>query len=214
MNILRNKDLKINFIGISLSNLSTVESAAAVIDANSNILLLEKLFTMQDVKYFLDNTAGIKNSIILVSIPENEVMLNSKWKYNSRTYDIVNIDNKMHNYDGWTNRFSTRGCEYFKELYEKGTDIYRFDVDNMRKVLGNCCAYRERTPIDCKALQDALRINYNFGELPSNMLPVAQLEALLGAVSAKMIVYKHKDFECKIIGTYSSVPIISIENAN
>lgn len=210
MDIIKSKDLKTSFIGISLGGLSTTESAAAVLDRNLKIITLDKMFSMSDVKYFLDNYAGKQNAIILVSIPENEVMLSSKWKYNSRTYDVVNLDHKMINRDDWTNRFSARGSEYFKELSESGIDIYRFDVDNMKKVFGNCFAYRERTPVDCKSLQDTLRIKYNMRELPVNMLPVAQLEAILGAFLAQMIAVNNAEFECKQIGIYEKLPIIGI----
>ncbi len=210
MNIIKGKDLKTSFIGISLGGLSTIESAAAVLDRNLKIITLDKLFSMSDVKYFLDNYAGKRNSVILVSVPENEIMLSSKWKYNSRTYDIVNLDNKMMNTDGWTNRFSTRGCEYFKELSNRGIDIFRFDIENMKKIFGNCCAYRERTPADCKALQDTLRIKYNMYELPVNMLPVAQLEAILGAFLAHMCSEGSDEFECKQVGTYEELPVLGI----
>ena len=181
MNIIKDKDSKISFIGISLGGLSTTESAAAVLDKNLKVILLDKLFSMSDVKYFLDNFAGKQNAIILVSVPENEVMISSKWKYISRTYYPVNLNRKMMNRDNWTKRFATRGSEYFKDLSEEGYDIYRFDVDNMKKALSNGYAYKERTPIDCKALQDTLRLKYGMRELPVNMLPVAQLEAILGA---------------------------------
>ncbi len=210
MNIVKSEDLKVTFIGISLSGLSTIESAAAVIDRNSNVIMLDKLFSMSDVKYFIDNYAGKQNAIIMVSVPENEIMLNSKWKYNSRTYDVVNFDVKMQNTDGWTNRFSQRGSEYFKELSQKGIDIFRYDTGNMKQKYGCCTAYRDRTPTDCKALQDTLRIKYNMRDLPVNMLPVAQLEAVLGAVLARMTVIPNKEFECKIIGEYEKLPVIGI----
>ena len=210
MDIIKNKDTKVSFIGISLGGISTTESAVAVVDRNQHIVMLDKLFSMSDVKYFLDNFAGKQNAIILVSVPENEVMLSSKWKYNSRTYVPVNLDKKMMNRDGWTNRFAQRGSEYFKELSSNGIDIYRFDVDNMKKMFGNCFAFRERTPIDCKALQDTLRMKYNLRELPVNMLPVAQLEALLGALLAQMITTNNSDFEYKKIGTYEDLPVLGI----
>lgn len=210
MDILKDINLKTSFIGISLSGLSTIESAVAVIDKDSHIIMLDKLFSMSDVKYFLDNWAGKQNSVIMVSVPENEVMLSSKWKYNSRTYDIVNFDKKMINRDNWTNRFSTRGSDYFKELNDNGIDIFRFDVDNMKKFFGSCFAYREHTPVDCKALQDTLRIKYNMRELPVNMLPVAQLEALLGAVLAQMMTTNNTDFQCKRIGEYEGLSVIGV----
>lgn len=210
MDIIKNKETKVTFIGIALGGQSTTESAVAILDKNLRVITLDKLFSMSDVKYFLDNYAGKQNSIVLVSIPENEIMLNHKWKYNSRTYDLVNFDRQMMNRDGWTNRFATRGSEYFKELSDQGIDIFRFDVDNMKKVFGNCFAFKDRTPIDCKALQDTLRIKYNMRELPVNMLPVAQLEAILGAFLAQMIATNNTEFEYKQIGTYEDLEVIGI----
>ena len=210
MDIIKAKNLKISFIGISLGALSTIESAVAVLDKDMHVITLDKLFSMNDVKYFLENFAGIQNSVIMISIPENEVMLSQKWKYNSRTYDLVNFDKKMINREDWTNRFSSRGCEFFRDLSVKNIDIFRFDTDNMKKVMGNCYAYRDRTPVDCKALQDTLRIKYNMRELPVNMLPVAQLEAILGAVLANMLTFGSNDFECKILGEFEGLNVIGI----
>lgn len=210
MDIIKNLDTKVSFVGISLGGLSTTESAVAVLDKNMHIVMLDKLFSMSDVKYFLDNFAGKQDSLILVSVPENETMLSSKWKYNSRTYVPVNLNKKMMNRDGWAIRFAPRGSEYFKELNENGIDLYRFDVDNMKKMFGNCFAFRDRTPIDCKSLQDTLRIKYGIRELPVNMLPVAQLEAILGAILAQMVATQNSNFEYKQIGTYEDLPIIGI----
>lgn len=210
MNIIKNKDSKISFVGISLGGNSTIESAAAIIDNSLKVITLEKLFSMNDVKYFLNNLAGKQNAVILVSVPENEIMISSKWKYSSRTYHPINLNKQMMNRDNWTNRFSTRGSEYFKDLNEEGYDIYRFDINNIKKVFNNGFAYKERSPIDCKALQDTLRIKYNMRDLPVNMLPVAQLEAILGALLAKFSVSDNSEFECKQIGEYENLPIIGI----
>lgn len=210
MQLIKNKEEKFSFVGIALGGLSTTESAVALIDRNMHIITLDKLFSINDVKYYLNNLAGKKNAIILISIPENEVMLSSKWKYNSRTYDLVNFDTKMINREDWTNRFSSRGSEYFRELKEKGIDIYRFDIENMKKFFGNSYAYKERTPADCKSLQDVLRIKYNMYELPINMLPASQLEALTGAILANMLAIGSSEFECKIIGEYEGLDILGL----
>ncbi|MCD7879760.1 MAG: hypothetical protein LUG16_07505 [Candidatus Gastranaerophilales bacterium] len=209
MDIIKNKNLKVSFVGISLGGISTTESAVALIDLNAKVIMLNKLFSMNDVKYFLNNFAGKENAVILVSVPENEVMLSSKWKYNSRTYDIVNFDKKMINRDGWTNRFASRGSEYFKELNDKGIDIFRYDIDNIKNFMGGGSAYRERTPMDCKSLQDILRIKYNMRDLPVNMLPVAQLEAILGAFLARQTAM-NPEFNTKIIGEFDSLPVLGV----
>ena len=210
MDIIKDKNSKITFIGISLSGVSTMESAVAVLDSNLKIIMLDKLFSMSDVKYFLDNFAGLKNAVVLISVPENETMIGSKWKYNSRTYDIVNMEEKIQNRDEWANRFSTRVSDYFKELSDKGIELYRFDIDNLKKAFNNGFAYRERTPLDCKALQDTLRIEFNMRELPVNMLPVAQLEALLGAYFAHALVTDNGNFLPKVIGEFQNLPILGV----
>lgn len=210
MDIIKDKNSKITFVGISLSGVSTMESAVAVLDSHLKIIMLDKLFSMTDVKYFLDNFAGLKNAVVLVSVPDNETMIGSKWKYNSRTYDIVNMEEKIQNRDEWANRFSTRGSDYFKELSDKGIELYRFDIDNLKKAFNNGFAYRERTPLDCKALQDTLRIEFNMRELPVNMLPVAQLEALLGAYFAHAIVTDNGNFLPKVIGEFQNLPILGV----
>lgn len=210
MNIIKNKEEKITFIGISLGGISTIESAVAVLDSDLKIIMLDKLFSMGDVKYFLDRFPAKQNAVILVSVPENETMISSKWKYNSRTYDVVNFEEKIKNVGDWTNRFSSRGCEYFKELSDAGIDIFRYDIENLKEFVGNCYAYRARTPIDCKSLQDTLRMKYNMRDLPVNMLPVAQLEAILGAFLAQMVTVGNKDFECKKIGDYEGLPILGV----
>ncbi len=195
MNIIKDKNSKVSFIGISLSGLSTIESAVAVLNSDLKVITLDKLFSMNDVKYFIDNFPGKQNSVILVSIPENEIMISTKWKYCSRTYHPVNLNSHMINRDDWTNRFSSRGSDYFKMLSDKGVDIFRFDVDNIKMAFGNGFAFKERTPVDCKALQDTLRMKYNMRELPVNMLPVAQLEAILGAIFAHILTFTSGDFD-------------------
>lgn len=210
MDIIKDKNSKITFVGISLSGVSTMESAVAVLDSNLKIIMLDKLFSMTDVKHFLDNFAGLKNAVVLISVPENETMIGSKWKYNSRTYDIVNMEEKIQNRDEWANRFSTRGSDYFKELNNNGIELYRFDIDNLKKAFNNGMAYRERTPLDCKALQDSLRIEFGMRELPVNMLPVAQLEALMGAYFAHSITIENNKFTPKHIGEYQNLPIIGV----
>ena len=208
MDLIKDKNSKFIFAGIALGGLSTTESAVALLDRNMHIITLDKLFSIGDVKYFLNNLAGKKNAVILISIPENEVMLSCKWKYNSRTYDLVNFDKKMMNRDGWTDRFSTRGSEYFRKLKSLGADIFRFYTYDIKMFYYPDNAFKDRTPVDCKALQDTFRIKYNMRELPVNMLPVAQLEAVSGAMCIRDFILKNDDSGFKIISEYEGLPVI------
>lgn len=203
---------KISFIGISLSGNTNNESAAAILNKNLKIITLDKLFTMKDVEFFIDNLPGKKNSLIMISIPENETMISSKWKYNSRTYQPVNLNSKITNKDDWTNRFSTRGSEYFQELKQNGIDIFRYDLSNAKKFLGCTSPFKDRTPLDCKSIQDSLKVKFNLKELPSNMLPAAQLEAILGAILAYTIINGQENVDYKVLYKYEDMDVIGFCN--
>ena len=47
-------------------------------------------------------------------------------------------------------------------------------------------------------------------ELPTNMLPVAQLEAILGAFLAQRIATQNPEFEYKQIGEYEQLPVLGV----
>jgi len=208
MSIIKNRQDKLTYIGISLGGTSNIESAAAVLDKNLNIIKLDKLFSIQDVEFFLDNLPGISNSVINISIPENETMISCKWKYASRTYHAVNLNSKLINKDDWTNRFSSRGSEYLLAMKNKGIDIIRYDVDNVKKEIGYCTPFKNRTPIDCKAIQNSLKMKFKIKELPSNMLPVAQLEAILGAILAHTATNGIENQDYKRLYNYNDIEVL------
>ena len=98
-----------------------------------------------------------------------------------------NSTEKTHflNTDNWTQRFSPRGSELLLQLKEKGADISRFEVYLTRQKLNLYSNYKERSSADCKFLQNALKTEYGFEEIPANMMPVAQLEAIVGTLLAE-----------------------------
>ena len=67
----------------------------------------------------------------------------------------------------------------------------------------NSC-YKDRSPADCKFLQQALKFEWGFDSLQSNMMPVSHLEAIIGAILVKektlhpdniKTLYRFKDFD-------------------
>ena len=48
----KNFENKLYFVGISLGSNSTNETGVAVIDRDLNIITLDKLFSMEDVRFF------------------------------------------------------------------------------------------------------------------------------------------------------------------
>lgn len=175
------------FIGLMLASGSTAESGVAVLDRNNEIILLDKLFTMQDVQHFLDNFSSLKNSQVCISLPWDNSMLNGKWRVLSKLYQPLGLNKVFKNTNNWTQRYSNRGSEYFNSLVTQGVDICRYDVQMTRQALNLGSNFKERSPADCKALQQGLRLHYGFSSLPTNMMPMAHLEALIGAILAKKI---------------------------
>ena len=46
------------FAGISLASGASIDTGAAVLDRDLKVITLDKLFTMEDVKFFINNFAG------------------------------------------------------------------------------------------------------------------------------------------------------------
>ena len=59
-------------------------------------------------------------------------------------------------------------------------------------------------------LQSALKYKFGFNELPSNMLPVSQLEAILGAYLGVIMADKNNQYNCKIKAKYNDIEVIGM----
>lgn len=174
-------------VGISLGPTSAVESGVAVREiASGKLIYVDKLFSMNDVTLFFENYTNLKNSVICVSLPWDITMLEGKWRVLSKPYQMVNEYGKFLNKDNWTQRFSTRGSELLSSLSQKGADISRFEIYLTRQKLNLYSNYKEHSTADCKFLQSALKLDWGFDEFPNNMMPAAQLEAMLGTILAEM----------------------------
>ena len=176
-----------HLVGLSLGASSSIESGVAVREYQSGKLIhLDKLFSMNDIQLFFDNYVSLKNSIICVSLPWDNTMLEGKWRVLSKQYQLINNEaERFKNRDNWMQRFSTRGCELLNELISKEANVVRFEVYLSRQKLNLYSNFKERSSADCKFLQSALKFEYGFDELPSNMMPMGQLEAIVGTIVAE-----------------------------
>jgi hypothetical protein len=111
-------------------------------------------------------------------------MLEGKWRVLGKPYQMVATNEHMPNRDGWTQRYATRGADYFKSLVDKTAGVNRFELYLTRQSLNLNSCLLERTPADCKFLQQTLRTEWGL-DLPQNMMPMSQLEAIAGALLAK-----------------------------
>lgn len=173
-------------VGLSLGPTSSVESGIAVRElATGKLIHIDKLFSMNDVNLFFENYPSVKNSVICVSLPWDNTMLEGKWRVLSKPYQMIHTLGRFPNTDNWMQRFSTRGSELFMDLKSQGADISRFEVYLTRQRLNLYSNFKERSSADCKFLQNTLKTEFGFDELPSNMMPVAQLEAIVGTILAE-----------------------------
>ena len=173
------------YVGLSLASSSGMDSGVAVIDEENNLITLDKLYKMEDVIYFFENFTSLKNSKICVSVPFDRTMLEGKWRIISKPYQPVATNKNIPNRENWTQRHSNRGSEYFKSLTERGIEVNRFDIYITRQSMHLNSCYKDRSPADCKFLQQALKYEWGFNNLPSNMMPMSHMEAILGAILAK-----------------------------
>lgn len=207
-----NYENKLFFVGISLGSCSTNETGVAILDNNLNIITLDKLFSMDDVRFFFKRLVGKQNAIINIALPENPTMLNAKWKLTAREYQLVQTNRLINKESDWIERYAHRGCDFFIELKNQGVDIFRYDIHEIKYSLGLSGIYKDRSPVDCKALQSALKFRFGFKELPSNMLPVSQLEAILGAYLGYLMKFNDEYLIPKVKSNYQGIDVVGIES--
>ena len=175
-----------HLVGLSLGPNSSVESGVAVRELQSgNFIYIDKLFSMSDVELFFNNYTNLQNSIICVSLPWDNTMLEGKWRVLSKPYQLIHEHGNFPNKDNWMQRFANRGSELLLNLKEEGAEIYRYEIYQARQRLNLYSNYKEHSSADCKFLQSALKNDWGFDELPSNMMPAGQLEAIVGTIIAE-----------------------------
>lgn len=174
-----------HLVGLSLGPTSAVESGIAIQEINSGKLIyVDKFFSLNDIALFFENYPSIKNSIICISLPWDNTMLEGKWRVLSKPYQLIHTLGNFPNKDNWMQRFSTRGTDLINTIKEQGGQIYRYEVYLSRQKFNLYSNFKERSSADCKFLQALLKNEFGFDELPNNMMPVAQLEAIVGTLLA------------------------------
>jgi len=194
-------------VGLSLAPNSSTESGVVVREtASGKLIYMDKLFSINDIELFFANYNNIKNSIICVSLPWDNTMLEGKWRVLSKPYQLIHERGNFINKDNWMQRFATRGSDLLTNLSDNGAKIYRYEVYLSRQKLNLYSNYKERSTADCKFLQSALKMDYGFEELPQNMVPAAQLEAIIGTIIAE----KKLSSETEKIFEFKGLDVINI----
>ena len=195
------------YIGLSLTSGSSLDTGVAVMEENGDIIMIDKLYKMNDIIFFFENFSSLKNSEICVALPWDRTMLNGKWRILSKPYQFVSTNPNIPNLDNWTQRYAYRGSEYFKTLSEQGIPVTRFELYLTRQSLHLNSCFKERSPADCKFLQQALTNEWRI-DLPVNMMPMSHLEAIVGAILARENA-KNND-NIKILSEFRGLKVIDV----
>ena len=195
------------YVGLALASGSSMDSGLAIMDENNTLILVDKLYTMNDIIHFFENFSSLKQSKICISMAWDRTMLNGKWRILSKPYQLVATNPLMPNQDHWTQRYSFRGADFFNSLKEKGAEINRFELYLTRQSLNLNSCYKERSPADCKFLQQTLKNEWGI-DLPANMMPMSQLEAIVGAILAKE--NEKRSNNIKTIATFKDTNVINV----
>ena len=200
------------YIGLSLAPAATIETGISVLDKNNTLILVDKFFTMKDVQHFFDNYSSLKNSKICVALPWDNTLMTGKWRILSKPYQFLNTTNKQKfiNVDNWLQRFSTRGCEYFSQIAESGADIMRYDLYLSKLKLNLYSNYKQRSPADCKFLQNILKTEFGFNDIPTNMLPAGALEAMIGSIVARETA--NNNYE--ILYNFNGLNVVNVDSSD
>lgn len=182
------------FIGLSLSNSSNYDSSVCVLDRGGKIVLLDKFYFSQDIELFFKTSPYVHNSLLCVSVPYDNSLLDGKWRIHSKNYKMLGDYFKI-NRQKWTKRLSNRLCDVLINLSQENAKVFRCDINHLRQAYGLNAHYLSRTSLDCKNLQSSLKIKYGFDELPENMLAASSLEAIICAMFAKYIAYGNQTVE-------------------
>lgn len=200
---------KFYYIGLSISHAATEETGIAVIDSDLNLLRLDKIYRLNDIKFFLENFCGKNGAVIAADIPPNQMFLIGKWRQEAKHYKSFSVGTSYKSDQQWSKRQSTRGTELCAKLAEDGYSVVRYNYGYSKQAMGLATPLQENTPMACKYLQDMFREKLGITGIPSNMIPLSSLKAVLGAYIAWQTRHGIENEDFRKINTFGELPVYS-----
>lgn len=204
-----NFNSKYYFVGISVSPNPGIETGIAIIDRDLNLIRVDKLYNLNELAPYIMNVGPATNIVACVDLPKNLTMLNGKWKIQARYNRIFKINKGEIGDFSWAQRFSDRGTEICSLLNTHGIDTYRYYSYFTKNMLHLNGPYKSRSPEACKHLQMSIQNILNVKGVPQNLIPLSGLDAIIGAYTARKASLEQENQECKCVGTFKDIPIIS-----
>jgi len=208
--LINNKESRTAFIGVSLGESGSTETGIAMLDRNLNLVRVDKSFNLSDLKINLSKIAPPENIIACISMPRNMMMLNGKWRIESKhtkPLTLSNYDSKKH---VWTQRYSDRGSELCKSLIDEGAEVFRYNSEFIKNSLHFNPPFKSRSPAACKYLQMVLDKSLGISGMPSNLIPLPAMNAILGAYASWKLAFGEENIDYKQIASHKGLPLISV----
>lgn len=206
---IKNREARLCFAGISLGESGSVETGIAVIDRNLSLVRVDKAYNLSELKLSLTKIAPPESVVACVGMPRNIMMLNGKWRIESKltqSFKLGKLESHKHN---WTQRYSDRGSELCKAFREEGMEVFRYNCDYTKNTLQLNPPYKSRTPAACKYLQMIIENKLHISGMPANLLPLPAMNAIIGAFTAWKMATSEENEGYKQIGIHKAIPVIA-----
>ena len=207
--VLNNYNNKSYFVGISISGSPSVESGVAVIDRDLNIVRIDKIYNLNDLQLIIKNLGPSNNVIACIDLPKNVSMTNGKWRHEAKNISPFKVNNNNDTQFVWAERFSDRGSDFCSNIKDLGVDTYRYYCYFTKNILKLNPPFKSRSPVACKYLQMIIQNNLKISGIPSNLIALTGLDALIGAYTGWKIATSEENSGYKYIGEFNTLPIVT-----
>lgn len=208
-----NNTQKFCFIGLSIGTDASNESAVVVLDRDLNLIKTDKVYQLPELKAIISNFSALappQNTILCVDMPRNTTMLTGKWRIESKQTQILTLNDKENiEKSSWKYRFSDRGTDICTHFLAQGMDVFRYNSYFTINMLKLSPPYKSRIPAGCKFLQSIIEEKLKIKGIPSNLLPLPAMLALVGAFNGWKIATSEENEGYKQIGVFKNIPIVT-----
>ena len=182
------------YIGITPANEPSNEVGVCILDNFLNITYLDRFNSIKEFSFFIDNLSNKSLTSILISLPMAFNLLDAKWKLNAQK-TVLNDLNCDLPQKKWNNQYSEKLSSILMCYKDSFKIIYRYNIKQVRMMLNLQSPYISHSSDDCRFLQSALKLKFNISPISTNLYPITQIEAILGAYCAFLIANNKKSFK-------------------
>ncbi|MBY0402452.1 MAG: hypothetical protein K2X66_01015 [Cyanobacteria bacterium] len=169
------------FVGIDLAPNEALETGVAVLDRNRHLTRMDKLYSDQDILYFLKNLAPAQNLIVSLDIPKS-LSIPGKWRQEEIKMHPLRLSRNRDEVP--LSRLAPRGKSLYHLIDQEGILIFTYSNYFAKMSYDLNIPFRTRTPQGCRALQSLMKTRLRIANVPTNLAPSSVLDAMIGAYAS------------------------------